>query len=403
MVISAAQIRTLPAVVRLLLASMLVFNIGFYLVIPFLAAHLSAIGVSGVLIGLVLGLRTFSQQGMFFLGGALCDRYGARRMILIGVALRILGFVVLALGTDLATVLAGTVLTGFSAALFAPAVEATDARFGRELEDRGVIRRTELFGLEQMCSRTGSVLGPALGAALIWAPFGALTLLAAGLFAVMWVAFYRLLPDGAAPGDAGARLTAAWRTVTGNRAFLRFAALAAFQFGSYGLIYVALPAELARIGGPDRVGWIFAGAAVLVIVGQPTAVALAQRLGRARAVSVGLAVMGGSFLIPAATAAHPGGLHLAAVIAWVAILHAGQMLMVPPLRDTVAILAGEQNLGAHYGMLATIGGVVALAAAVAVGRCYDVLTAGAGPALWWAVAAAAVLAAALGLRAVTPR
>ena len=35
--------------------------------------------LSGGLIGLILGLRTFSQQGMFILGGTLADRYGALR------------------------------------------------------------------------------------------------------------------------------------------------------------------------------------------------------------------------------------------------------------------------------------------------------------------------------------
>ena len=40
--------------------------------------------MAGATIGLVLGLRTLSQQGMFFVGGALSDRFGARRMILSG-------------------------------------------------------------------------------------------------------------------------------------------------------------------------------------------------------------------------------------------------------------------------------------------------------------------------------
>jgi hypothetical protein len=31
------------------------------------------------MVGFVLGLRTFSQQGLFVVGGALDDRYGVRR------------------------------------------------------------------------------------------------------------------------------------------------------------------------------------------------------------------------------------------------------------------------------------------------------------------------------------
>lgn len=396
------QIRRLPGTVRLLLASLVLFNVGFYLVIPFLASHLDGLGLTGAMIGLVLGLRTFSQQGMFFLGGALSDRFGARRMILSGIALRVLGFVVLAFADDLVSVVIGTVLSGFAAALFAPAVESTDAMLGRRLEDDGVMPRTELFGLEQMCSRTGNVLGPALGAALIWAPFTAVTLLSAALFVAMWFGFRALLPHDAAPGDAGARLGVAWRTVTRNSRFMVFAALGALQLGAYGLIYVVLPVELLRIGAGAWLGWIYAGAAVLVIAGQPAAVRVGRRLGRRRAAATGLGLMGLSFLIPAATAAHPDGVHLTAVIGWIAALHAGQMLMVPPLRDAVGVMAGERNLGAHYGMLATLGGVVALLSSLVAGSAYDLIAQGAPAWGGWVAASVVVVAAAIGLRLTMP-
>lgn len=66
-----------------LLGSQFVFNIGFYAVVPFLALFLrDDMLLSGGLIGLILGLRTFSQQGMFILGGTLADRYGAKAIIL---------------------------------------------------------------------------------------------------------------------------------------------------------------------------------------------------------------------------------------------------------------------------------------------------------------------------------
>ncbi|MEZ0165787.1 hypothetical protein AB2L27_13590 [Kineococcus sp. LSe6-4] len=61
--------RAVPGPVRLLLFSQFAFNTGFYLVVPFLAVHLSGgLGVAGWVVGLVLGLRTFSQQGFFAVG-----------------------------------------------------------------------------------------------------------------------------------------------------------------------------------------------------------------------------------------------------------------------------------------------------------------------------------------------
>ncbi|KXP00776.1 MFS transporter [Tsukamurella pseudospumae] len=400
---TVVRIRALPGTVQLLLASYFLFNVGFYLVVPFLAGHLESLGMAGATIGLVLGLRTLSQQGMFFVGGALSDRFGARRMILSGIAMRVVGFVVLAFAGSVATVVVGTLLSGFAAALFAPAVESTNAIWGRRLEDEGVLPRAELFGLEQMSSRAGNVVGPAVGAALIWAPFSAVTVISALLFVVMWVGFWRLLPHDAAPGDAGAKVAVAWRTVTRNGRFMLLAVFGSLQLGAYGLVYVSLPVELLRTDAEGWLGWIFAGAAVLVIAGQPAAVAMGRRLGRRRAVGLGLGTMGMSFLLPVATAGHPDGGHLVAVIAWVVVLHLGQMLLVPPLRDAAGVLAGERYLGAHYGMLATLGGVTSLLVSLGAGWGYDRVADGAPAWLGWAIMAAVVIVAALGLRAVTPQ
>ncbi|CAL9347378.1 hypothetical protein SUDANB1_00390 [Streptomyces sp. enrichment culture] len=62
----------LSPLLRLLILTQLTSGIGFFAVLPFLAEHLgTALGMAGWMVGLVLGLRTFSQQGLFVVGGAL--------------------------------------------------------------------------------------------------------------------------------------------------------------------------------------------------------------------------------------------------------------------------------------------------------------------------------------------
>ena len=91
-----------------LLGSQFVFNIGFYAVVPFLAIFLrDDMLLSGGLIGLILGLRTFSQQGMFIVGGALSDRFGAKIVILSGCIIRVAGYLLLALGESLWPIILG--------------------------------------------------------------------------------------------------------------------------------------------------------------------------------------------------------------------------------------------------------------------------------------------------------
>lgn len=399
-----AKVRVLPPVVKLLLLSMVLFNIGFYLVVPFLAVHLSEdLGFAAWVVGLVLGLRMFSQQGMFFIGGSLADRFGKRPIILLGIAVRVVGFLMLGLAESMAAVIVGVLLVGFAAALFAPAVESANADYGRELESAGVMRRTDLFAVEQMCSRLGTVIGPALGAALLMFPFSWTASSAALLFAIMWVGFFIWFPR---PGDAHEgqvstyTLRDVWRSVLTNNNFLLFATLCSFQLVAYSQLYLMLPEQLERgIGSQSALGWFYVGAAVLVIVGQGPTVAVAHRIGHRRAITFGLVLISVSFLVPLVTgvsAAASAPTQIVGLAVWIGLLHLGQMLMVPPMRDTIAILGRESNLGAHFGMLNTIGGLLALLGTVGVGFVYDLVDNGhAAPASPWVIVAVCVAVSAV--------
>ncbi|WP_155550012.1 MFS transporter, partial [Cronobacter sakazakii] len=179
----------------LLSASQLVFNIGFYAVVPFLAIYLrDDMLLSGGLIGTIIGLRTFSQQGMFLLGGALSDRYGARAIILCGCVVRITGYLLLALGGSLWAVVLGACLTGVGGALFSPSIESLLAQAGTRSEAEGRRSRAEWFALFAVCGELGAVLGPVLGSLMAGFGFKTMALAGAGVFIVALVALFILLP-----------------------------------------------------------------------------------------------------------------------------------------------------------------------------------------------------------------
>mgnify|MGYP004707192679 CR=1 FL=1 len=144
-----------------LLGSQFVFNIGFYAVVPFLAIFLrDDLLLSGGLIGLVLGLRTFSQQGMFFIGGALSDRFGARVIILCGCIIRVAGYLMLAFGHSLGPIIVGACLTGIGGALFSPSIEALLARAGAQSESQGNRSHAAGGALFAGCRELGAGPGP---------------------------------------------------------------------------------------------------------------------------------------------------------------------------------------------------------------------------------------------------
>jgi soluble P-type ATPase len=136
-----AQVRSFNRPVRLLLINQLSINIGFYMLMPYLSGYLSGtLAMAAWTVGLILGVRNLSQQGMFLLGGSLADRIGYKPMILTGLAMRVAGFGLLGFVESLPALIVASVLIGLAGALFNPAVRAYLAAEAGE-------RKTEAFAV----------------------------------------------------------------------------------------------------------------------------------------------------------------------------------------------------------------------------------------------------------------
>ncbi|WP_116111843.1 MFS transporter [Austwickia chelonae] len=364
----------LPGLLRLLLITQLAFNIGFYLVVPFLASYLGdELKLAGWMIGVILGLRTFSQQGMFFFGGALADRFGIRLSIVVGCLIRITAFLVLGLTQELPGVIVGVTLIGLAAALFSPATESAIVAWGHEVEQGGGPTLQEIVGLESMCSKLGSVIGPLLGGVLLVIPFRATCLVAAGIFTIILAAQLRWLPRGTRIGEPTAILESL-STVLTNRTFLVFAAIHSTYLLTYNQLYLAVPVELARIGAPSTaITWLFALAALLTITLQLPVTRRALRWGTAAALRRGYLLLSGCFLVVAVAAPYSvnGPTAYLPVITLVVLLHLGQMLVLPAARDTVAELAQHRCLGSYLGFISSLGGLAVLIGSTAAGQLLD--------------------------------
>ena len=106
---------------QVLMVNQFTINLGFYMLMPYLAGYLAGpVGLAGWAIGLVMGIRNFSQQGMFLIGGTLADRLGFKPLIVAGCLLRTIGFALLATVDSLPAILIASAATGFAGALFNP-------------------------------------------------------------------------------------------------------------------------------------------------------------------------------------------------------------------------------------------------------------------------------------------
>ncbi|WP_243710234.1 MFS transporter [Micromonospora sp. KC213] len=376
-----AELRGMPPLLRLLIGTQLAFNIGFYAVLPYLSSHLADhIGLAGWLVGLVLGLRTFSQQGLFVVGGALTDRLGPRPVVLAGCALRVAGFAGLAVADGIWSVLASVLLIGFAAALFSPAVESEVARQAVEHETAGHAPRTRVLAIFSVAGQIGAFTGPALGALLLLVDFRVTCLGGAVVFVAILAGHARLMPHRTTAGPAAAGRTGGgtWPGVRGlcrNRSFLLLALAYSGYLVSYNQLYLALPEEIIRTSGSaTALAWMFTLSSLLVITAQlPVTGWVTRNLCLRTSLVAGLATIAAGFAVVAAARPFelPGPAGLLPATGLVVLLTTGQMLVVPAARALLPDLAGAGHLGLYTGALSTISGTLVLVGSALTGLLLD--------------------------------
>ncbi|MFG3494689.1 MFS transporter [Streptomyces sp. NPDC047928] len=360
----------MSALARLLIGSQFTFNIGFFAVLPYLADHLSGtLGLGGWLVGLVLGLRTFSQQGLFVVGGGLTDRFGPRPVVLTGCALRVAGFCWLAVAEAVGEIVGAVVLVGFAAALFSPAVESEIAREAVRLEEATGTPRTRVLARFGAAGQAGALIGPVLGALLLQGRFPVACLTGAAVFLVVLAGHWRLMPHRrpappARPSGGGTL------QVLRHRRFLALAFAYATYLLAYNQLYLALPAELDRAtGSQSALGWLFALSSALVVAGQlPLERWTGARLSWPASTRAGLLLVAAAFPAAGALRALDG---LWAAVAFVTLLSVGQMLVLPAVRAWLPDLVDARRLGLYTGALSSLAGLAVLVGGAPAGALVD--------------------------------
>ena len=360
---------------------------GFAMLMPLVAVHfVDRIGLAAAAAGAALAVRQIAQQGLALLGGVLADRYGARRMICLGVLLRALGFASLAYATELHGLMLAMLLAALGGALFEAPYQAsiaalTDAR-----------SRPRYYALSNWVGGVATTLGPLLGVALLRYDFALVCLSAAACFAANFVIAARLLPRVPAPARPPP-LRDGLRRVWRNRPFLILVGLLMLYWFVAVQINLSLPLLAQRLtGDSDSVGIMFALSAGLTLALQYALVRWLQRwLDSARMLVLGTALMAlaiGAFALVET---------FAAFLACVAAFAIGAVLTRPSQQTLIADLSDPRALGSFLGVsslsLAVGGGLGSLAG----GGLVDLAAALRLPWLPWAVFCAVGLLGALGL------
>jgi MFS family permease len=372
--------------VQLLLLNQLAIMLGFSMLMPYLTGYLSTtLGLAAWMVGLVLGLRTFSQQGLCMIGGVLADHLGYKPLIAAGCALRMTGFLLFGFCDTLPGALGAAFLSGLGGAFFEPAMRAyLAAEVGNQ--------RVEAFALFNICEAVGACIGPLLSVVLFHNSFRWLCLTASGIFLVLTLLQLRYLPpQGQREGTTPQTDASSWREVLANRTFVGFAVGMVGYLTLYSQLYLSLPLEVRRLTGNDAgTGVLLTGATLLVIMAQGPVTAYVQTRWRPlQAIALGLALMGGAFLPLLATRAFApvnalqaadatiwsgmltAAINLSPVFVSAMLLVLGTMLVQPFALSLIPVLSGNRRLGTYYGCYYLVQGSGAVLGNLMIGAALD--------------------------------
>ncbi|MEU4162003.1 MFS transporter [Actinoplanes sp. NPDC026670] len=369
--------RDLSPTVRLLIVNVFGINLGFFMVLPFLATHLrDDLGFAAALVGTIMGLRTLFQQGLYVVGGTAADRLDLRLMIMLGCGLRVVAFGLFAVVTSPAGIITATAITGVAGAIFAPASQTY-------LAHSSPGRRAETFAWVNVAANAGVLIGPLLGALLLAIDFRLVSALACGVFAILTIAQGFVLPAMRRPGPSTGILQS-WREVVTNRRFFAYTLAGSAYFALFNQLYLAIPLEAQRVTGhTSAVTAVFVvSTAVGLTSGVRLVTACRRRWRSAASMALGLSLLAAGFLpaavaaplIPTATSAlEPAAALTAAlpVLAGTAVFSAGVAITSPFMLELIPIIGSERLSGTYYGFFYLVSSLLAAAVSSLTGALLD--------------------------------
>lgn len=253
------------------------------MVTPFIGVLMvEAVGLDVRVAGVLVAVATFIQFGGSILGGAVVDRLGLKRTMVLALTLRTAGLVLLGLAVKAPWVAyPAVVLVAGGPALYLP---ANKAYIVTSVSDE---LRPLFLGVSSAALNAGMGLGPLLAALLIDADPVLLLIGLAGLFALITAAHQAALKPVAprpiaAPDPAPAVAVAGAAPVSGNWAALRGALrpvlFTALAFYLYFFFQSFMGLYAAGVSHIQVLGWVMLLNCAMVVLLQP---ALADRIARA--------------------------------------------------------------------------------------------------------------------------
>ncbi|ACS85968.1 multidrug efflux MFS transporter MdtH [Musicola paradisiaca] len=322
----------------LLLDNMLVI-LGFFVVFPLISIRfVDQMGWAALTVGIALGLRQFTQQGLGIFGGAIADRFGAKPMIVAGMLLRASGFVLMALAETPLLLMLSCILSALGGTLFEPPRNAIVIKLTRPHE------RSRFYSLLMMQDNAGAVLGALLGSWLMQYNFNVVCWTGAAIFVLIGLLNAWLLPAYRISTTRTPILEGMSRVLRDRRFVTYVLTLTGYYMLSVQVLLM-MPIMVNELAGtPSAVKWMYAIEAVLSLsLLYPIARWSEKRYRLEQRLMLGLFIMTLSLL--------PMGMvtHIRLLLLLIGIFYLGSIIAEPARETLSASLSDARARGSYMG------------------------------------------------------
>ena len=322
----------------LLLDNMLVV-LGFFVVFPLISIRfVDQMGWAALMVGIALGLRQLTQQGLGIFGGAIADRLGAKPMIVTGMLLRAVGFATMAIAHEPWLLWLSCFISGIGGTLFDPPRAAMVVKLVRPHQ------RGRFFSILMMQDSAGAVIGALLGSWLLQYDFSLVCGVGALMFVICAIVNAWLLPAYKLSTIRTPMLEGMGRVLRDKR-FVTYVLTLAGYYMLAVQVMLMLPIMVNEIAGtPAAVKWMYAiEAALSLTLLYPIARWSEKRFRLEQRLMAGLFLMTLAML--------PMGLtqNLQQLLTLICVFYIGSIIAEPARETLGASLADSRARGSYMG------------------------------------------------------
>lgn len=290
---SFKEILSTPGI-KAVLFTLFMTSFGFGVILPILPFYALSHGATPADLGMLTAV--FAGMSLIFspIMGKLADKFGRKKILMIGTGGFVIGYLVFAFTDSLAMAFVGRAIEGIAAAAIFPACISLLSDFTDEKQ------RGKAMGLVGMSFSLGFIIGPAFGGLASGISVQAAFLLSAGMAALNFLSVSLQIREPHEKQDSKGIVqqeVSLLEHLTSPILFLFLGSfMTAFMIGGLDATLAIYTADKMGFSSP-QIGLIFTYVGVLIMIMQFVGGGLVNRFGELKLIPVGLLLSGAGFFL----------------------------------------------------------------------------------------------------------